>query len=63
MTLSQQVLLERLPPFLYLCLEQFLYNSITGDTVTDTTKISKPVQFEPEFKIPPGNDKFPFPLC
>ena len=47
---SQQVLLEALPSILVLHLERFLYDAATDGV----NKISKFVQFAPEFEIPLG---------
>ena len=47
---SQQVHIENLPPILVLRLEWLLCD-VAADGID---KIRKPVQFAPEFEIPPG---------
>ena len=49
-TTQQVFLFETLPPILVLHLERFLYDAATEGI----HKISKPVQFAPELKIPIG---------
>jgi hypothetical protein len=47
---SKEVKIEALPPILVLHFERFLYDAAADGMV----KISKPVQFAPEFEIPLG---------
>jgi hypothetical protein len=48
--MSQQMLIEALPPVLVLHLKRFRYDEAAGGVI----KISKPVQFSPELEIPFG---------
>ncbi|KAH9987594.1 hypothetical protein BJV77DRAFT_774432 [Russula vinacea] len=49
---SQQVLLEALPPVLVLHLERFLYDAAVDGIIKISKSIKKPILFAPELEIP-----------
>jgi ubiquitin carboxyl-terminal hydrolase 10 len=51
---SQQVLLEALPPVLVLHLERFLYDVAADGMIKISKSIKKPILFAPELEIPLG---------